>query len=104
MSMVQRLFQDAIANDSQEIKIDIPLMDAGIDSLSALAVTSQIAKEFGVSPSDTLIFEYPTIRDIHSYLVGELLPDQRHSATSMAGGASTFSDESAIDAALISQD
>ena len=33
MSMVQRIFQDAVADDSQEIEVDMLLADADVGSL-----------------------------------------------------------------------
>jgi aryl carrier-like protein len=58
---------DLICDDSEELTNDEPLMDAGLDSLAAIAFTNCIRKE-GCPVYPTLMFDYPTIREISSHI------------------------------------
>lgn len=56
----------------RHVNIDQPLMDAGIDSLGAVELQSTISSHFGFSVPSTLIFDYPTISAIGSYLLSAI--------------------------------
>jgi aryl carrier-like protein len=58
---------DVICDDSDELTYDEPLMDAGLDSLASIAFTNCLSKE-GCPVSPTLMFDYPTIREISSHI------------------------------------
>eukprot|EP00930_Biecheleria_cincta_P069784 TRINITY_DN57489_c0_g1_i1.p1 TRINITY_DN57489_c0_g1~~TRINITY_DN57489_c0_g1_i1.p1 ORF type:complete len:802 (+),score=257.16 TRINITY_DN57489_c0_g1_i1:72-2477(+) len=62
--------KDAIADD-EEIEIDSPFMEAGMDSLSSVSLTSMLAKEFGMALSPSLVFDFPTVRALEAHLVEE---------------------------------
>ena len=47
-----------------EISGDVPLMEAGIDSISASEVVHSIGKEFEMELSATLLFDHPSIASI----------------------------------------
>jgi hypothetical protein len=51
---------------------DDPLMEAGIDSISAISFTNSILKEFGVSTSASLLFDYPTIASLTTHVISLL--------------------------------
>ena len=72
--------QDAIASD-EDLELDSPFMDAGMDSLSSVALMSMVAKawrciwiilaphvgekccqEFQMALSPSLVFDFPTLR------------------------------------------
>eukprot|EP00930_Biecheleria_cincta_P012080 TRINITY_DN11542_c0_g2_i1.p1 TRINITY_DN11542_c0_g2~~TRINITY_DN11542_c0_g2_i1.p1 ORF type:complete len:802 (-),score=215.63 TRINITY_DN11542_c0_g2_i1:278-2683(-) len=49
---------------------DTPLMDAGLDSLSAIDLQNLIAQDFPFGgSSNTLLFDYPTVRELTAYIV-----------------------------------
>jgi acyl carrier protein len=50
--------------DGESIDDDTPLMDSGIDSLSAVAFRSRLGSVVGTSFPASFIFDYPTIRAI----------------------------------------
>jgi len=69
---VMRLVADAIADDG-ELEVDSPFMEAGMDSLSSVALTSSLAKEFGFALSPSLVFDFPNVRALEAHLVEESL-------------------------------
>ncbi|CAE7320816.1 CPK2 [Symbiodinium sp. CCMP2456] len=69
---VMRLVKDAIADDG-ELEVDSPFMEAGMDSLSSVALTSSLAKEFGFALSPSLVFDFPNVRALEAHLVEESL-------------------------------
>jgi len=57
---MQPLTDSAIAPDQ-------PLFDAGLDSLGALDLISQLEQHFGTTVSQTLLYDHPTINGLASY-------------------------------------
>jgi len=54
--------------DDAILSEDTPLMDAGIDSLSAVSFRNDLAKSFEVELPASLIFDYPDIGSITDYV------------------------------------
>jgi len=65
------MVKDAISSDEDELEMDSPFMDAGMDSLSSVALMSMVAKEFQMSLSPSLVFDFPTLRAMEDHLVSE---------------------------------
>eukprot|EP00930_Biecheleria_cincta_P083550 TRINITY_DN73105_c0_g1_i1.p1 TRINITY_DN73105_c0_g1~~TRINITY_DN73105_c0_g1_i1.p1 ORF type:complete len:818 (+),score=220.59 TRINITY_DN73105_c0_g1_i1:96-2549(+) len=65
------MVKDAIASEDDELELDSPFMDAGMDSLSSVALMSMVAKEFQMSLSPSLVFDFPTLRSMEEHLVAE---------------------------------
>jgi acyl carrier protein len=59
----------------EEIDIDQPLMDLGVDSLLAVELRNRLQKSLAIEKTlpVTLIFDFPTIQDLSEYLGSELL-------------------------------
>eukprot|EP00933_Yihiella_yeosuensis_P046036 TRINITY_DN41505_c0_g1_i1.p1 TRINITY_DN41505_c0_g1~~TRINITY_DN41505_c0_g1_i1.p1 ORF type:complete len:654 (-),score=158.98 TRINITY_DN41505_c0_g1_i1:70-1914(-) len=52
-----------------DIEADMPLMEIGINSMNAVMFRKKLADEFsGVNLPSTLVFDYPTIRDVRALL------------------------------------
>jgi len=65
---IQKLSADLTA-DATEILVDVPLMDAGIDSLAMVDLRNQLTDKFpGVTMSNTFLFDYPTIGELSTYI------------------------------------
>eukprot|EP00930_Biecheleria_cincta_P063160 TRINITY_DN4865_c0_g2_i2.p1 TRINITY_DN4865_c0_g2~~TRINITY_DN4865_c0_g2_i2.p1 ORF type:complete len:847 (-),score=222.81 TRINITY_DN4865_c0_g2_i2:352-2844(-) len=65
------MVKDAIASEDDDLELDSPFMDAGMDSLSSVALMSMVAKEFQMSLSPSLVFDFPTLRAMEDHLVAE---------------------------------
>jgi acyl transferase domain-containing protein/acyl-CoA synthetase (AMP-forming)/AMP-acid ligase II/acyl carrier protein len=52
----------------REIDPQEPLMDAGLDSLGGVELKQQLESEFGIELPDTVIFDYPTAKDLATYI------------------------------------
>ena len=52
----------------ENIAIDTPLMESGLDSLAATELSVAIADEFGISVPPTLAFDYPNIEALTKYV------------------------------------
>lgn len=64
------LVKDVIASDD-EVDQDVPLMEAGMDSLSSVQLMTEVSKAFKLSLSPSLIFDFPTVRALTNHLVEE---------------------------------
>jgi aryl carrier-like protein len=56
------------------IGIDTPLADCGIDSLSAVALCTDLQYEKGFDVDTTIVWDHPTIDAMAEYLVTEGAP------------------------------
>eukprot|EP00928_Gymnodinium_smaydae_P032917 TRINITY_DN23727_c0_g1_i1.p1 TRINITY_DN23727_c0_g1~~TRINITY_DN23727_c0_g1_i1.p1 ORF type:complete len:867 (-),score=212.74 TRINITY_DN23727_c0_g1_i1:42-2642(-) len=68
LKMVSETVNNAVGGDD-EILTDSPLMDSGLDSLSAVAFRNDLQKAIGFTLPAALIFDYPTPRAIVGHLV-----------------------------------
>ena len=55
-----------------KVTADVPLMEAGVDSLAASELAGAIGKELDVELPATLLFDHPSIDGIVSLMVQEL--------------------------------
>jgi KS-AT-KR-ACP domain-containing polyene macrolide polyketide synthase/pimaricinolide synthase PimS2/candicidin polyketide synthase FscD len=57
-----------------EMGLDVPLMEAGLDSLAAIELTNQLSQSLGdgVVLSATVLFDYPTVSQLAAH-IGSLL-------------------------------
>jgi len=62
--------KDVMASDD-ELELDSPFMEAGMDSLSSVSLMSMVAKEFQMALSPSLVFDFPTVRSLEEHLVEE---------------------------------
>ena len=62
---VQRLLQ-------QEIDVNTPLMEAGLDSLGVVELRNTISSSVGVQLPSTVILDYPSINALTTFICGEL--------------------------------
>lgn len=67
---ITNLVLNVIAGD-EEIEQDNPLMEAGVDSLGSVQLVTDIAKEFSMSLAPSVVFDFPTIRELVTYVVEE---------------------------------
>ena len=72
--MVQSKLQhvvEQVAGGDEEVHLDTPLMESGMDSLSAVAFRNELSRQFsgiGQLPA-ALMFDYPSIRAITEHIV-----------------------------------
>merc|ERR1712232_110782 len=55
----------------EEVGLDDPLMDSGIDSLSAVQFRNELTKATGLKLPGTLMFDYPTLAAVADFIVEE---------------------------------
>lgn len=67
---LMRMVKDVIASDD-DLETDSPFMEAGMDSLSSVQLMTEVSKEFQLSLSPSLIFDFPTVRAMVDHLVEE---------------------------------
>jgi acyl carrier protein len=57
-----------------EVDPAMPLAETGIDSASAVGLCGDVEDRFQIDADPTLVFDYPTIADITSFIAGKLTP------------------------------
>ena len=57
---------------TESLSMSVPVVESGIDSLGAVEFGSILSKVLGVSMGPTILFDYPTLGDITTYLQEEL--------------------------------
>lgn len=55
---------------AEEIDPEIPLTGYGMDSLTSVEFSKNLQEEFGLRVSTTLLWDYPTLESLSSYLAG----------------------------------
>jgi len=71
---VQEMAKAAIGLD-EEIFQDSPLMDSGLDSLTAVSFRNGLQQQLGVKLPSSLMFDYPTMKDLSQRIVELSLED-----------------------------
>ncbi|MBF8276355.1 MAG: beta-ketoacyl synthase [Candidatus Brocadiaceae bacterium] len=74
LSYIQGLAKKVMGYDaSQDISVDKPLMEQGFDSLMAVEMRNRLNKEISVNLPVTLLFDYPTLEKIATFILEEIL-------------------------------
>jgi len=75
IDVVRGAADDLIGSD--DLLAETPLMDAGLDSLAAVEYGGILAKAFqGVQMPGTLMFDYPNVKTISTFIYGEIRSSQ----------------------------
>jgi phthiocerol/phenolphthiocerol synthesis type-I polyketide synthase A len=73
---LERTLRESVAKviklPAARIPLDRPLRNLGVDSVMSVELRNHLEKRFGTSLSATLIWNYPTIVDIASFLAAKV--------------------------------
>jgi len=64
---LRSLVLDAL--DTEDVSLDTPLMDSGLDSLASVSFRNEVSKEFNTNLPASLIFDYPSLSTLTQYIV-----------------------------------
>ena len=67
-NVTQKLGNSALDALGTRVAFTVPLMDAGLDSLAGTSLVKSISDSFSTELSATLMFDYPTLDAIQSFL------------------------------------
>ena len=74
LQALQSLVSDLLG---QDISMDEPLMEAGLDSIGAVELRNSVASKYGIDLPATISFDQPTVRALAGYLAAMLAPQRR---------------------------
>ena len=79
-SLLQRFVQQQLAKvmgaaDPDQIDPGEPLFNMGLDSLMALELMVLLEKNLGITLTEALVFEHPTIEDLVRFFLSVLFPE-----------------------------
>ena len=78
---VQQQLSEAIRGVlGSDVSADEPLMAAGLDSLGAVELRNAVETRMGLQLPGTLVFDYPTVSAMASYVTSRLAPDDEELA------------------------
>jgi len=88
-SLLQRFVQQQLAkvmgvSDPDQIDPGEPLFNMGLDSLMALELMVLLEKNLGITLTEALVFEHPTIEDLVRYFLSVLFPEDSTTAPAAA--------------------
>ena len=63
-TLLNELKQIASEVINKDFSVDAPLMDAGLDSISATELSNKISAHLNTELSPTLLFDHPSLRSI----------------------------------------
>ena len=69
-TLLNELKQIASEVINKDVSVDAPLMDAGLDSISATELSNKISAHLDTELSPTLLFDHPSLRSIANAFVG----------------------------------
>merc|ERR1712046_51655 len=65
---LMELVSSVMAGD-EEVQQDSPLMEAGMDSLSSVQFVNEVSREFQMSFSPSLVFDFPTVSALADHII-----------------------------------
>ena len=71
--------------ESRDFDISMPIMHAGLNSLTAVIMINMVNNRFGISVSETATFNFPTTEELAEHIVG-LLADTKDKAVTHKTG------------------
>ena len=86
LEMIQQTLKSTTGGD---VDPDAPLMESGLDSLGAVELGNQLQAQSGLALPSTLIFDYPTARQLAGYFEEQADRCQRHLQRSQSVRASS---------------
>ncbi len=76
VDLIRTAAAEVIGHDSPyALEADRPFRDLGFDSLTAVELRGRLAKETGLSPASSVVFDYPTPQALAEHLRGELVSE-----------------------------
>merc|ERR1712043_66263 len=57
--------------DDEDVSLEVPFMEAGIDSLGSVQLITDVSREFKMQLSPSAVFDYPTVQSLAEHLVAE---------------------------------
>jgi len=67
--IVESTAKGAVTADDDELHLDAPLMESGMDSLSSVAFRNALNQQIGMNLPAALMFDYPSMRAIIDHVV-----------------------------------
>lgn len=57
---------------SSSIALDMPLMEAGLDSIGAVELRNAVSESFGIELPATVTFDYPSLEALASFIMNKM--------------------------------
>lgn len=71
MNQVRKVIVDTMMMDPEDVEVDTPFQEYGVDSIISLELLSPLKEIFGYLPA-TVLFEYPSLRQLSEYIASTM--------------------------------
>merc|ERR1740130_2002423 len=71
LKKLTELVKNVLTDDDEELHMDMPFMEAGIDSLGSVQLVTDVGKAFQMPLAPSIVFDYPSISSLCEHLVEE---------------------------------
>merc|ERR1712183_41429 len=64
-------FVKNVLADDDDLAVDMPFMEAGVDSLGSVQLVTDVGKAFSMALAPSVVFDFPSVRSLADHLVEE---------------------------------
>jgi acyl carrier protein len=96
---VMRVIREVSGGAGTSLTLDVPLLEAGVDSLAATELSSRLGQRTGLQLSPMLLFEQPTARAVVAHILANIVDDFESGLSSPCSALGAVTHAAPVDSA-----